>query len=51
MITEEMLSVIKGLTLEAIFQVLRVAVKYRKGQNHLKNCSTFKDCFGQTTHL
>ena len=34
--TEEMLKIIRRHTLEAIFQVMGVAVSYRKGQKQLK---------------
>ena len=34
--TEQMLRFIRRHTFEAIFKVMRVAVNYRKGQNHLK---------------
>ena len=49
--TEEMLSVFRRHALEEIFQVMRVAVKYRKGQRQLKKIALHLEYLRQTSYL
>ena len=50
--TKKIPKVIRRFTVEAIFQVMRVVVNYRKGQKQLiKYCSTSKKYLGGTTNL
>ena len=50
--TQEKLRVIRRHTLQAICQVIKVVVKYHRGQKQLKKkSSTTKEYLGQTTYL